>query len=1285
MSGHISHGPVMPRCRQSLVIPLSICESRPAWIDTEDGDSISGVAEDGSLIPVAVFVDREIFARQQEAQLEYHRRRSEELPLPRPRRWWMALTGGGGGTELRDPLLSASFEDLLRVIVEREERERRGKQRNERRKKMKQLGTELWAHRPKPATWCLETLEWAHKRFWDLKIRYGRDPLPGPQIDDELIENFVNLLYFVEDHVEKDERTEARRDGWRQLRSKLGLGSETTSSSGMAKNTRNGFRHLWWRRSATKTPPGTPSDPSEEELDEPIIPAVIRIKDGPAPEPENRKKSKWWRQLKQSKFKSNFAGDHEAGPAWYTEEAQDLHQPDVEIPCGEWGWDVDRYFAGWEDNDEEIPGLKVPFDEIPEDEDDEYDDDDEEEEKAPVITVIPANQRWIPLWARKVNYDHVSVYEDDDDDDDDPASFPIPRALGYGSYPRSMGLLPNGEPDRKDQHKAKALSIRSANIDMVEHPTDTAGTTSATPITDDHAVVADTEKAVIASEAEEAENERSVRRIQSIIDEILAWAFNRLDVDTITDKLQVEVTPPEGVPPLPSPDTAMTLVEELDAILPNELGSSPSNDPAPTAAIPSVEILPVTKEPSISDALSEANSGTSVRSSLKVTQLKQSTCIKIKQVSTYSKSFNATAYLARIRFEARQAALLAKPSTPSTVKAVFEKDPDAIVPHDWLYRSSTYAAASTSAFLDAVLTKEAAEPATIINERTTLNTHTATDDEGASITGVLNAETDRTGNDESQSSTVLPAPLMRSAIRSIVEEMGDTVAATAPSPVKAMPEDNVGAGVTSAALGAEGVAGNKQRNLAQPPVTVSEEPLTRPTAAFPSVKHVENDVPFIEVFSETDSNRSGQSTLEDLCKESFEMPFDSEAYLKTVCDEARPAALLDIPSTNVFEPATSDFFSTNNRVKEKPDVTLPEKSISSLTYEPSTSRTEADSSKVSQMKLCIHESVSETTSGDCGRLTIVDVTEGTCGSGKRDVISENTFPANTQCKADIYLAKVCSETRHVALLAQPSTARTVQAVFEDPDAIVPHGWIYGSSSNQAPPSTLTFHDAILNASTNTVAAKPSSITTTIQPNAESPSNSSKTTACSSESFKKETCIAKPVSETTSHGCGRSALEDVADVTCREREVHISEDALAAKSSFNADTYLTKVRSEARHVALLAQPSTARTVKAVFEDPDAIVPHGWIYGSNSYQAPLSTSMFHDVILNAATNAVAAESATITPTTPETTPTNNSDNISSAPRPKLGERYREWERRMSNRILGASSWCARTLQRAMRGSR
>ncbi|KAJ3115033.1 hypothetical protein HDU96_001260, partial [Phlyctochytrium bullatum] len=83
--------------------------------------------------------------------------------------------------------------------------------------------------------------------------------------------------------------------------------------------------------------------------------------------------------------------------------------------------------------------------------------------------------------------------------------------------------------------------------------------------------------------------------------EILVSALERQDIETITDKLQFELTQPEAVPRLPWPNTALILLEELYAIVPHDFGSGPSNDPAPAEAIPSVEVLPVNKEASITE------------------------------------------------------------------------------------------------------------------------------------------------------------------------------------------------------------------------------------------------------------------------------------------------------------------------------------------------------------------------------------------------------------------------------------------------------------------------------------------------------------------------------------------------------------------------------------------------------------------------------------------------------------------------------------------------------------
>ncbi|KAJ3091793.1 hypothetical protein HDU96_002934, partial [Phlyctochytrium bullatum] len=513
------------------------------------------------------------------------------------------------------------------------------------------------------------------------------------------------------------------------------------------------------------------------------------------PEPAALKKPKWW-----SKLKYTSVGDNEAGPAWPEVEVS-------EIPCREWGWDVDRYFAEWEENYEEIPGLKVPWDEISEDDNEEYD---EEEEVAPVVTVIPADQRWIPLWARKVDYDHVSIYEDDDDDDDDDPPM----------------------TNRKAQHEAS-------------------------PIMADPAAVSKTEKAVVAPAAETVESERSVRTIQSILQEILASALERLDIDTLTDKLQFRLTQPEAVPRLRSPNTALTLVEELDAILPHDLGSRASNDPAPAAAIPSVEVLSVNKEASITDVLSETSSGASARSDLKVAQVADTRCIKIKKVSIATKSFNANAYVAKIRTEARQAALLAKPSTPSIIKAVFENDPDTIVPHDWVYGSSTYA--STSAFLEAVLKKEAVEPATI-NQRPTLNIHSDIDDVDTSVPELPSPNTALTLVDELD--TVFPSQ------DSVSGHSNDiTLSATSSSSVETLPTAN-------------------------------------------------KDASVLEDRSETRTGGSGRSTLEflnDTCERNkmvslatspesnlslpSESNFDPQAYLEQINRESRHAALLAQPST----------------------------------------------------------------------------------------------------------------------------------------------------------------------------------------------------------------------------------------------------------------------------------------------------------------------------------------------------------------------------------------------------
>ncbi|KAJ3086411.1 hypothetical protein HDU96_004933, partial [Phlyctochytrium bullatum] len=295
MSGFNSAGPVMPRCRQSLVIPTWMCESHPSWIDTTDGDSISGVAQDGTLIPVAVYAAREESRRRRQARAEFERRLANGEVQERT--WLMAATRSRRGAPPANSLISPSMENMVERFETRYQAARRQSRDDMRREAIKCW---LEAVRQKPVSWLFEILAWLDMHYWLVVIRLGDDVLPKPELDKGIMKHFIQLLAFVAYHAEQDQRKEARRDGWRQLRSKIGLGSETTSSSGTAKNSTNGFRPLRWRRSSTKTPPGSPSDPSEEELDEPIVPAVIRIEDGPAPLVAEEKQ-KWWKQLKLTK------------------------------------------------------------------------------------------------------------------------------------------------------------------------------------------------------------------------------------------------------------------------------------------------------------------------------------------------------------------------------------------------------------------------------------------------------------------------------------------------------------------------------------------------------------------------------------------------------------------------------------------------------------------------------------------------------------------------------------------------------------------------------------------------------------------------------------------------------------------------------------------------------------------------------------------------------------------------------------------------------------------------
>ncbi|KAJ3095634.1 hypothetical protein HDU96_001103, partial [Phlyctochytrium bullatum] len=76
--------------------------------------------------------------------------------------------------------------------------------------------------------------------------------------------------------------------------------------------------------------------------------------------------------------------------------------------------------------------------------------------------------------------------------------------------------------------------------------------------------------------------------------------------------------------------------------------------------------------------------------------------------------------------------------------------------------------------------------------------------------------------------------------------------------------------------------------------------------------------------------------------------------------------------------------------------------------------------------------------------------------------------------------------------------------------------------------------------------------------------------------------------------------------------------LPSESHFDPQAYLEDLHRESRHAALLAQPSTPSTIKAVFEnDPDAIVPYSWIHGSSTFPAPGSSTALLDAVLNTET--------------------------------------------------------------------